>query len=98
MQKSKLEDKGIYGSKIAGGAAHGGGGSHGGQSHGNGNSGTPKGGGAAAVIPVYTAGAGAANRNRQHHGAANCNLNKIIFSSTLMMIFVYPLILLFLLI
>ncbi|NP_001266139.1 uncharacterized protein LOC101488864 precursor [Cicer arietinum] len=86
VQKNKLQDKGIYGSKMEGGGVHGGG-AHGGQSHGGG-----------AVIPIYAA--GAANKNHQppsHRGAADCNLNKIKFSSMLMMIFVYPLTLLFLL-
>ncbi|QCE08672.1 hypothetical protein DEO72_LG9g3701 [Vigna unguiculata] len=59
MQKRKLEDKVIDGSKIEGG------GGHGGNSHGNGNSGSPDTrGGGAAVIPVYAA--GAANKNNQH--------------------------------
>lgn len=93
MQNSKYEDKGIYESKIEGGAGHGG------SSHGNGNSRSPETrGGGAAVIPVYAA--GAANKNHQHqtrHGAANCNLNKIRFSNLLMIILVYPLILSFLL-
>lgn len=82
MQKSKLEDKAINGSKMEGGGTHGGG--HGGQSHGGG-----------AVIPIYAA--GAANKNHNHRGAADCNLNKINFSSMLLMIFVYPLMLLCLL-
>ncbi|KAK7269701.1 hypothetical protein RIF29_22435 [Crotalaria pallida] len=86
--KNKIEDKGIYGSKIEGGT-------HGGQSHGNGN-GYGNGGGSsssnthggAGVIPVYAA--GAANNNRQHHhGAANCNLDKIRFSTMLMVTLVY---------
>lgn len=82
VQKSKLEDKAVYVSKMEGGGVHGGGG-HGGQSHGGG-----------AVIPVYAA--GAANKNHQppsHHGAAESNLNKIKFSSTLMLVIVYPLML-----
>lgn len=86
MQKSKLEDKAIYGSKMEGGGTHGGGG-HGGQSHGGG-----------AVIPVYAA--GAANKNHQspnHRSAAGCNLNKINFSSLLMTILVSPFVLLCLL-
>ncbi|MCH85385.1 hypothetical protein A2U01_0006231, partial [Trifolium medium] len=86
VQKSKLEDKTIYGSKMEGGGVHGGGG-HGGQSHGGG-----------AVIPVYAA--GAANKNHQpqsHHGAADCNLDKIKNSSMLMIVFGYPLMMLFLL-
>ncbi|WVY97053.1 hypothetical protein V8G54_029204 [Vigna mungo] len=59
MQKRKLEDKVIDGSKIEGG------GGHGGNSHGNGNSGSSDTrGGGAAVIPVYAA--GAANKNNQH--------------------------------
>ncbi|KAL5194694.1 hypothetical protein HKD37_20G056717 [Glycine soja] len=82
VQNSKYEDKGIYESKIEGGAGHGG------SSHGNGNSRSPETrGGGAAVIPVYAA--GAANKNHQHqtrHGAANCNLNKIRFSNMLMII------------
>ena len=86
MQKSKLEDKAIYVSKMEGGGVHGGGG-HGSQSHGGG-----------AVMPVYAA--GAANKNHQpssHHGAADCNLNKIKLSSTLMLVLVYPLVLIVLL-
>ncbi|BAT93720.1 hypothetical protein LR48_Vigan02g251900 [Vigna angularis] len=94
MQKRKLEDKVIDGSKIEGG------GGHGGNSHGNGNSGSSDTrGGGAAVIPVYAA--GAANKNNQHqtrHGAASCNLNKIRFSNMLMIVLIYPLILSFLLI
>ncbi|KAL5194693.1 hypothetical protein HKD37_20G056717 [Glycine soja] len=82
LLNSKYEDKGIYESKIEGGAGHGG------SSHGNGNSRSPETrGGGAAVIPVYAA--GAANKNHQHqtrHGAANCNLNKIRFSNMLMII------------
>ncbi|XP_027934636.1 uncharacterized protein LOC114190070 [Vigna unguiculata] len=93
MQKRKLEDKVIDGSKIEGG------GGHGGNSHGNGNSGSPDTrGGGAAVIPVYAA--GAANKNNQHqtrHGAASCNLNKIKFSNIFMIVLIYPLILSFLL-
>jgi hypothetical protein len=87
VQKSKLEDKAMYdGSKMEGGGTHGGG-SNGGQSHGGG-----------AVIPVYAA--GAANKNHHppgHRGAADCNLNKIKNSSMLMIIFVYPLMMFFLL-
>ncbi|XP_047156868.1 uncharacterized protein LOC124827784 [Vigna umbellata] len=93
MQKRKLEDKVIDGSKIEGGGGHGG-------NHGNGNSGSSDTrGGGAAVIPVYAA--GAANKNNQHqtrHGAASCNLNKIRFSNMLMIVLIYPLILSFLLI
>ncbi|RDX90970.1 hypothetical protein CR513_27117, partial [Mucuna pruriens] len=93
VQKSKLEDKGLYGSKIEGGTGHGG------NSHGNGISGSTNTrgvGGGGAVIPVYAA--GAANRNGQHqtrHGAANCNLDKIRFSNMLMITLVYPLVLFF---
>ncbi|OIW06995.1 hypothetical protein TanjilG_14333 [Lupinus angustifolius] len=82
MLKNKIEDKGIYGSKIEGGT-------RGGQSHGNGNGGT-------GAVPVYAA--GAANNNHQHHrGAANCNLDKIKFPPMVMITLVYPVILLFLL-
>ncbi|XP_045827947.1 uncharacterized protein LOC123919936 [Trifolium pratense] len=80
VQKSKLEDKARYGSKIEGGGTHGGG-NQGGQSHGGG-----------AVIPVYAA--GAANKNHKppsHHSAADCNLDKLKNSSMLMIIFFYPL-------
>ncbi|CAJ1977586.1 unnamed protein product [Sphenostylis stenocarpa] len=93
VQKSKLEDKVLYGRKIEGGAGHGG-------SHGNGNTvPTETRGGGGAVIPVYAA--GAAHRNNQHqtrHGAANCNLNEIRFSNMVMIVLIYPLILSFLLI
>lgn len=92
MQKSKLEDRAIFGSKITragarGGGARGGSG-HGGSSHGGRSNGNGAGG---AVIPVYAAGG---NKNRQpqgRHSAANCSLNKVKFTSMLMMIFVYTL-------
>ncbi|CAL0320834.1 unnamed protein product [Lupinus luteus] len=84
MPKNKIEDEGIYGSKIEGGT-------HGGQSHGNGN-----GNGGTGVVPVYAA-AAANNNHRHHRGAANCNLDKIKFPPMIMITLVYPVILLFLL-
>ncbi|KAE9618778.1 hypothetical protein Lal_00047398 [Lupinus albus] len=93
MLKDKIDDKGIYGSKIKGGTHRGG-------SHGNGNGGVsslPNTHGGAGLIPVYAAGAG--NNNRQHHhSAANCNLDKIRFSTMVRITSIHVLLFLYLLI
>lgn len=98
MQKIKIEDRGVHGSKIEGGRINHGGAS-GGKAPGNGENGnnagsaSPNTQGGAAVIPVYAA--GAANNNHHHrnqHGAGHCNVNRIKFPILLMIIWVNTLI------
>lgn len=91
MQKSKIEDRDVYGSKIDGGISHGGTG--GGKTPNNGENGGSNTQGGAAVIPVYAA--GAANNNHHHHnhhGAGNCNLKRLKFPTLLIIVSVYTLI------
>ncbi|KAI4352905.1 hypothetical protein L6164_007112 [Bauhinia variegata] len=97
MQKIKLEDEVIDGSKIEGGSHHPSGAR--GQSNGeNGGSRSPNTQGGSAVIPVVVGGAAANNLHHQnHHGAANCNLNRISVLTLLMITLVSLLIQLILL-
>ena len=93
MQTSKIKDKAIYGSKIAGGGAGSGGGNGGARAPGNGENNNNEGSGSSNTQ------SGAANNNRDHHpsrhGGSNRNLSTVEFPTLLMITMISTLMQLF---
>lgn len=86
------EDKSIHGISriVEGGGRHGGSNGHSGENGSNGGSRSPNTQGGSAVIPVYAAGAAAANANNRrhqgHHASSCTNLDAVQYPTLLIII------------